>query len=373
MFIRSAVYGLLLISVFACRKNNNNNTPPPDPPDGDTTVELSSRVITENLQFPWQLLWGPDNMLWMSERGGRISRVDPETGDVMPVTTINEVVARGEGGLLGMVLQMNGSQQLQLWVAYDYEKGDAYTGKVVRYDYVNGALINPLTIIDDLAAAGIHNGCRLIIFPGDQKLYITTGDAADQNTPQDLNSRNGKILRLNTDGTIPADNPDPSSPVWSYGHRNPQGLVFVDDLIFSSEHGPESDDEINIIEKGGNYGWPDVRGLCNSSGELAFCETNDVVEPIMNWTPTIAVSGMAYYDKDSIAQWKNSLLVATLKNQRLMQLKLSGDHRSIVDTDEYLISQYGRLRDVCVASDGRVFVCTSNGNNEDVIVEVRKQ
>lgn len=372
MLTRIAVFCLLICSVFACKKNSNN-TPLPDPPDGDTTVEIASRVVTENLNFPWQLLWGPDNMLWMSERGGRISRVDPATGVVTPITTISEVVAQGEGGLLGMVLAMGSGMQINLWVAYNYNKNGEYTEKVVRYDYVNGNLVNPLTIIDDIKAAGIHNGCRLYISGTEQKIYITTGDAADQTTPQDLGSNNGKILRLNLDGSIPGDNPDPSSAVWSFGHRNPQGLVFVNDLIFSSEHGPDSDDEINIIEKGRNYGWPDVRGLCNSSGEQDFCEANDVVEPIMNWTPTIAVSGMDYYDKDSIPQWKNSLLVATLKNQRLMQLKLSGDHRSIVDTNEYLISQYGRLRDVCVAPDGRVFVCTSNGGNEDVVVEVKRK
>ncbi|MBL7696796.1 MAG: PQQ-dependent sugar dehydrogenase [Chitinophagaceae bacterium] len=368
MFLRIAVY-LLALSSIACNKKSSNN----NPPDDDTTVEITHRVLTPNLNFPWQLLWGPDNMLWMSERGGRISRVDPGTGEVLPVTTISEVVSQGEGGMLGMALLRTSGMQTTLYVAYDYMKNGEYTGKVVRFDYSNGSLTNPFTIVDDLDAAGIHNGCRLLIFPGDQKLYITTGDASDQSSPQNLDSRNGKILRVNLDGSIPSDNPDPSSPVWSFGHRNPQGLVFVGDIIFSSEHGPDSDDEINIIEKGKNYGWPNVRGLCDESDEQTFCNDNDVTEPIKQWTPTIAVCGIDYYDRDSIPQWNNSILMATLKNQRLMQLKLSEDHRSIVDTEEFLVNEYGRLRDVCVAPDGRVFVCTSNGGGDDVIVEVKKQ
>lgn len=372
MFLRIAFCCLLATAALACNKKNNTNTPP-DPPDEDTVVNLADRVLTSNLNFPWELLWGPDDMLWMSERGGKISRVNPQTGEVIPVKTLSEVVSRGEGGLLGMVMAMGSAQLINLWVAYDYDKNGAYTGKVVRYDYVNGDLVNPLTIIDDLKAAGIHNGCRLVISPGEQKLYITTGDASDQSLPQDMASRNGKVLRVNLDGTIPADNPDPSSPVWSAGHRNPQGLVFAGDVLLSSEHGPDSDDEINIIEKGRNYGWPDVRGLCDESDELDFCEANNVREPIMHWTPTIAVSGIDYYLGDSIPQWKNSILVATLKNERLMQLKMSVDRKSVVDTKEFLINKYGRLRDVCVAGDGRIFLCTSNGNNEDVIVEVKKQ
>lgn len=368
MLLRLALYLVVSLPIFAC---NKNSTPPNDPPD-NIPVEIVSKVLVDNLNFPWQLLWGPDNMIWMSERHGRISRIDPSTGGVTPLTTIEEVVANGEGGLLGMVLLANTSQQTTLYVAYDYNKSGVYTGKVVRYDYINGSLNNPGTIIDDLKAAGIHNGCRLVISP-DQKLFITTGDASDQSTPQNLESRNGKILRVNLDGTIPSDNPDPSSAVWSYGHRNPQGLVFVNNALFSSEHGPASDDEINIIEKGANYGWPDVRGYCDEADENDFCRTHDVKEPLINWTPTIAVCGIDYYKSDSIPQWKNSILMATLKYQRLLQLKLSDDQKSFVETKEFFINQYGRLRDVCAAPDGRVFICTSNGGNEDVVVEVSRQ
>ena len=143
--------------------------------------------------------------------------------------------------------------------------------------------------------------------------------------------------------------------------------------MFSSEHGPDTDDEINIIEKGGNYGWPDVRGFCDEADEKSFCNDHNVVEPVTSWTPTIAVCAINYYKSDSIPQWKNSLLMATLKDERLIQLKLSDDQRSITESHDFFTSQYGRIRDVCVAHDGRVFICTSNGDNKDVIVEVKKK
>jgi glucose/arabinose dehydrogenase len=147
----------------------------------------------------------------------------------------------------------------------------------------------------------------------------------------------------------------------------------VNDILFSSEHGPDTDDEINIIEKGGNYGWPDVRGFCNEDDEKSFCTGHIVVEPLMSWTPTIAVCGINYYNSDSIPQWKNSILMTTLKDERLIQLKLSDDQRSITENHDFFISRYGRMRDVCVAPDGRVFICTSNGDNDDVIVQVSRK
>jgi glucose/arabinose dehydrogenase len=139
--------------------------------------------------------------------------------------------------------------------------------------------VNAKTLVDNINASGIHNGCRLLITP-DLKLFITTGDASNQSLPQNKNALNGKILRINLDGSIPSDNPFPNNPVWSYGHRNSQGLVFANNMLYSSEHGPSSDDEINIIEKGRNYG-PEALSLCNEFVERNFCNANNVKEPIL--------------------------------------------------------------------------------------------
>jgi glucose/arabinose dehydrogenase len=221
-------------------------------------------------------------------------------------------------------------------------------------------------LIENIDAAGIHNGSRLLIV--NEKLFITTGDASNRATAQNIPTLNGKVLRLNLDGSIPADNPMPNNPVWSWGHRNAQGLVLVDNQLFSSEHGQSTDDEINIIEKGRNYGWPNVEGFCDKEGEKDFCTANNVKEPLKTWTPTAAVCGMDYYNAAALPQWKNSLLVTTLKNSRLYQLQLNEAKTAIVNTKELYNNKYGRMRDVCVAPDGKVYISTSNGNDDKIIV-----
>jgi glucose/arabinose dehydrogenase len=142
--------------------------------------------------------------------------------------------------------------------------------------------------------------------------------------------------------------------------------------LYNSEHGPANDDEINIIEKGRNYGWPNVEGFCNTNSEKNFCAANNIKEPIKTWTPTAAVCGMDYYNNDRIPEWKNSLLMVALKNARLYQMKLGADNKSIVSTTEYFTNAYGRLRDVCVAPSGKVYICTSNGNGKDRIIVVSR-
>jgi PQQ-dependent dehydrogenase (s-GDH family) len=333
-------------------------------------VAIKETVIVQGLSFPWEILWGPDNFIWMTQRGGSISRVNPTTGAITPVFTINEVMTNNEGGLLGMVLHPNFSTTPQVFVAYDYNNAGNYREKVVRYTYNGSTLNNPVTIIDNIKASSIHNGCRLVITP-DLKLFVTTGDASDQSNPQNKTSLNGKVLRLNLDGSIPSDNPVAGNPYWSFGHRNPQGLVFANNIMYSSEHGPNNDDEINIIEKGRNYGWPAVEGFCNTSSEQTFCTANNVRQPLKTWTPTAAECGLDYYNHTAIPQWKNSLLLVSLKNARLYQLQLDASLKTIISTNEYFTNNYGRLRDLCISPAGKVYICTSNGSN-DKIVEVYK-
>lgn len=371
MKLISLFLGATLFLGFKCNKNDDNgggggNPVPP------TYAAIEARVLTPNLNYPWEILWGPDNFIWMTEKNsGKISRVDPANGLVTPVFTIPDVVANGEGGLLGMVLHPNFTNQPFVYVSYNYNSG-GYKEKVVRYSYNGTTLNNPLTIIDNISASGIHNGSRLLISP-DQKLFITTGDAATSSIAQNASALNGKILRLNLDGSIPADNPTPGSPVWTLGHRNPQGLVMVNNILYSSEHGPNNDDEVNIIEKGRNYGWPNVEGFCNTGSEQTFCTTNNVREPLKAWTPTIAVCGLDYYDNDAIPQWKNSLLMCTLKDTKLVLLKLSGDRQTITSDSIYYQGTYGRLRDICISPQGAVYISSSNGGNVDRIIEIKKK
>ncbi|MFA6085412.1 sorbosone dehydrogenase family protein [Mucilaginibacter sp.] len=362
LIIFAAIFSVVVF--ITCKKGTSKSD------DTQTEVTLTDKILTPNLNYPWEILWGPDSKLWITERDGKISRVDPATGAVTPLLTIGEVVSQGEGGLLGMVLHPDFSTTPEVFVAYNYLKSGTYTKKVVKFTYNGTTLINPQVLLDNIPASSIHNGTRLAISP-DKKLYITSGDASVSSRAQDKSNFAGKIQRINLDGSIPADNPIAGSTLWSFGHRNPQGLVFVNNRLYSSEHGSGTDDEINIIQKGRNFGWPNVEGFCNTGDERAFCTTNNVVEPIFAWSPTIAPSGIDYYNNDAIPQWKNSLLLAILKDSELLQIKLNtaGDKVEVVNT--FYKNTYGRMRDVAISPDGKVYIITSNGGN-DKIIEVSK-
>ena len=342
-----------------------------------TRGNINTRVLNNTLNFPWEILWGPDNFIWFTEREGRVKRMNPQTGQVIPIATISEVASTTNfNGLMGMALHPQFSSQPFVYLVYNYfdDEGD-YMEKIVRYTYDGTTLHSPFTMVDGIVGKiggdFIHNGSRLMI-GADMKLYATTGDANLRfDLPQDPASLNGKVLRVNLDGSIPADNPY-GNAVWTIGHRNPQGLVFAMGRWYSSEHGESTDDEINIIERNRNYGWPYVEGLCDRPDEQVFCAANNVREPIYTWTPTVAPSGIDFYDKAEIPQWNRSLLVTFLKDRRLRQMKLNASGTAIEGVHDFFVNQFGRLRDVAISPDGKVYLCTDNGNNEDMIIEITK-
>jgi aldose sugar dehydrogenase len=361
---------LLALAVLGGCKKSDNAVPPP--PDGNWPSD-SIRVIKNDLNFPWEILWGKDDYIWMTERGGKISRIDPRTGDIVFGVQLLDVVSEGEGGLLGMVQDPGFSGNGLIYFTYNYKAGGVYLEKTVCYKFSNNSLGFDHLIIDNVPASSVHNGSRLLISAGaNPKLYITTGDAANQAQPQNTGSLSGKILRLNLDGSVPTDNPVAGNPYWSFGHRNPQGLLAVGDRIYASEHGPNVEDELNIIEKGRNYGWPNVTGPCDG-GEAGFCTSNSVKPPI--WSSggvTLAVCGIDYYGADKIAGFKNSILMTTLKDATLYQHQLSADGGSILSTNPYFKGAWGRLRDICISPAGRIYLCTSNGGGQDLLVEISR-
>lgn len=356
---------ILIIAVYACKKSKSseNGSTLPD-------VELKTRTVSANLSHVWEMVYGPDQQLWITERGGKISRVNIATGAVGVLLNVPDVVSNGEGGLLGMAINPQFSANPWVYIVYNYNSASGYKEKVVRYNYSGGSLNSPVAIIDLIPAAGNHNGSRLLITT-DQKLLITTGDAAVAGNAQSTSSLSGKILRVNMDGSIPVDNPIPNNKIWTYGHRNPQGLVQVGDKLYESEHGPDNDDEVNLIQKGRNYGWPNVEGFCDKPAEQIFCAANNVVEPLMAWTPTIATSGLTYYNSDLIPQFKNSLLLLSLKGARFTQLKLNEAGDKITGSKDFFINEFGRLRAICQSPDGKVYIGSSNGTN-DKIIEISK-
>lgn len=332
---------------------------------GKTTID--TMTVASNLDTPWEILWGPDDHIWITERLGRISRLNPQSGEITEVAFIAEVHEQGEGGLLGMALHPDFSNTSHVFLVYTYLENSSIKERLVRYTFESNTLADPLTLLEGIPGASNHNGSRLAI-DSLQFLYMTTGDAANTSTSQNLNSLNGKVLRLNLDGSIPEDNPIPGSPVWSWGHRNPQGLVFAPSgLLYSSEHGPSSDDEVNIIEKGRNYGWPHVKGWCDEVTENQFCADSSVYEPIAAWTPTLAVSGADFYTHSAIPEWDNSILITSLKASRLVVLNLSADGRTVENESPYFQNWFGRLRDLCISPSGEVYLAVSNRDGRGTV------
>ena len=303
--------------------------------------EFNFRDVVTGLDTPWEILWGPDGDIWLTERYGRISKVNPQTGKLTELITISQVYEDGERGLMGMVLHPDFQNNPYVYTVFNYktDKNETFI-KLIRLTYDGEKLKDSLTLIDGIPGAWNHDGSRLII-DNDLTLYMTIGDAAQPNTAQDLNSKNGKILRLNLDGSIPTDNPYPNSYVWTWGHRNPQGLIKANGILYSSEHGPSNDDELNIIIKSKNYGWPLVEGFCDKPQEIQYCQQLNIVEPIAAWTPTLAVAGIDYYNHNLITEWQNSILMVVLKSSRLVQLKLSQDYYNVIEENHYFINQFG--------------------------------
>lgn len=334
---------------------------------------ITSKIIAQNLTHPWDVAWGADNHIWFTERAGSISRLNPATGAITKVLTVfPDEWEVGNTWLLGLALHPQFPTKPYVYTTYAYNRSGIRAQKVVRYTYSGGTLKSPVDIIRNInPGLWEHSGTRLLII-GDF-LYVTVGDGgggSDGKIAQKPTSMAGKVLRVLLNGGIPSTNPIPGSAVWALGFRNSQGLVYAHNKLYSTEHGPDNDDEVNIIEPNRNYGWPTVMGYCDQPAEASFCAANNVKEPLMAWTPTIAPCGIDYYNATGpITQWRNSLLMCTLKNSRLVQLKLNADGSAITETKDFITNTYGRLRDVCVSPEGKVYVCTDNGTN-DVIVEI---
>ncbi|MFP4442965.1 MAG: PQQ-dependent sugar dehydrogenase [Spirochaetia bacterium] len=348
-----------------------------------TTFEklgLSVSNLVTGLDTPWDLVWGPDDYIWVTERPGLISRIDPETGNLTRIADIT-VYERGESGLMGLVFDPGFEENRYIFTAESHTVQGSIINQLVRYRYTGTGIEDRHVIIDNIPGNTYHDGARLAIGP-DKYIYMTTGDAGKSTSAQDVDSLAGKILRIDRDG-----NPAPGNPfgnhVYSYGHRNAQGMVFHPDTdkLFITEHGPQDNDEAAIVEAGQNHGWPQVHGFCDNdvSGEREFCRDNKITEPLAAWTPTIAPAGADFYTGDLIPEWRGDFLFVTLKGSALLRLQLKAENQieavQVISEDVY-----GRLRDVLVGPDGTIYIATSNrdgrGNpasEDDRILAVRPE
>jgi glucose/arabinose dehydrogenase len=313
-------------------------------------IPYEAEVIAQGLKVPWELSFAPDGTIFITERGGTIRLLSEGKLRQEPVyTPAAPFVSRGEAGLLGLVLDPDFASNRRMYVYYTYGDGSSLKNKVVRLIEKDGRAREDLVLIDGLPGQRNHDGGRLKIGP-DGKLYVTVGDALDPDWSQDVSVLAGKILRLNLDGTIPGDNPYPGSPVYSLGHRNPQGLAWhpKTGALFSSEHGQSAHDEINVIVPGANYGWPRIEGD----------ETRTSMRtPILHsGTTTWAPSGMTFVTR---GPWSNQLLVSNLRGMQVLRIVLAEDQKSVKSTAS-IWNEYGRIRNIQEGPDGSLYLLTNN-------------
>lgn len=329
--------------------------------------------IADNLQIPWSMVFSPDGRIFFTERTGTLRVI--ENGQLNPNPIASFSVGGGEGGLLGIALDPNFEENHFVYLYQTYSEFLSTFNKVIRYKESENKLVEEKILIDKIPGASYHDGGRIKFGP-DGKLYITTGDAGNYNLSQDLSSPAGKILRINPDGTIPDDNPFENSPVFSYGHRNPQGIDWepVTGKLVSSEHGPSGErgrahDEINVIEKGMNYGWPDIVGDEEKEG---------MINPILHsGEDTWAPSGITFYNSDDMSSWKGKLFVATLRGSHLKILDIDLNQNKVISEKNIFSNDFGRLRDVVSGPDGNLYILTSNNDgrggaiqNDDRILKI---
>lgn len=334
------------------------------------TKEHTYRIetVVTGLENPWSLAWLPDGNRLVTERPGRLRILDGKNKLSAPVKGTPSVFARGQGGLLDVAVHPDYARNGWIYLSYSdprkLDGSDVSLTAIVRGRIRNGAWVEQ----EDVFRAPLkfyqttrhHFGCR-IVFDGDH-LFFSMGERGRSDHAQDLTRPNGKIHRIFDDGRVPPDNPfvdrkDAWPTIWCYGNRNPQGLVrhpATGDL-WETEHGPRGGDELNLIVRGANYGWPKASYGMNYDGSPLTPDTSlpGMMDPVIYWLPSIAASGLAVYEGDAFPKWRNNLLAGGLAKQEVHRLVLK-DHRVV--EREVIFSNHGRVRDVRVGPDGLVYI-----------------
>src|SRR6266436_3850745 len=354
----SALLYLVTLFAMACSHPGKGSGDVESSPQSQTSFRVEP--VVENLQVPWSIVWTPDGRMIFTERPGRVrvyenGRLRPE-----PLFVVPDVEPKGESGLMSIVLHPQFASNHLLYLSYAYNANGQQV-RVVRYRETPSGFTERKVIVENIPAAQFHAGCRLRFGP-DGKLFITTGDATERELAQKLDSLAGKILRLNDDGTVPADNPfvgrqEARPEIWTYGHRNSQGIDWQPstNLLWETEHGPSGfdgpggGDEVNIIERGRNYGWPVIHHRATHEG---------MESPVLEYTPACAPASGMFYRGSAFPQFKGNFFFGCLVGTRLIRVVLDG--RRVVSQENLLEKKYGRIRDAAEGPDGNIYFSTSN-------------
>lgn len=330
----------------------------------DEVKSYSLETVASDIQIPWGMTWLPDGSMLVTEKSGVLHQV--KNGAKTEIKNVPKVYNRGQGGLLDIILHPDYAKNGWIYITYASNDGEGEGGntKLIRAKLLDGGLtqIEPLYKATPNTTKGQHFGSR-IVFDDEGYLYFSVGERGNHfENPQDIKRDGGKIYRLNDDGSIPADNPfvgqtGAKKAIYSYGHRNPQGMAInpVTRKIWVHEHGPQGGDEINIIKKAANYGWPVVTYGIDYDGSTISTQTEKpgMEKPIYYWLPSIAPSGMAFVTSDRYPDWKGHLLVGSLKFQYLELVKLNGNE--VIDRQK-IATDSGRLRNVAQGPDGYIYI-----------------
>lgn len=338
------IIAIVLAIAFSALVLTSPNDPIPLPVPNSNTENDFVTVLAENLDKPRAIAIS-DDRIFVTEKDGMIRVIQNNTLLESPLATLRSANVF-DGGLLGITLHPNFSANHYMYVFLTYDKDGILWNKVLRITEHENKLQNAEIILDKIPGSSFTNG-GFIKFGPDEKLYVGTGTVSDaSHLPQDLNSLSGKILRLNDDGTIPNDNPFPDSPIYSLGHRNPQGMTWDDDEnMFVAEFGPEKNDEINLVQAGKNYGWPEQQCSGNENFEDA----------ILCYDPSIEPGGILFYSGNSL-DFESPFIMASMRALNLYQL----DFEEGLSSQKSILSGIGRVRDVVEGSDGSLYVITSN-------------
>jgi aldose sugar dehydrogenase len=334
--------------------------------------DVSFRVVkvVDGLDHPWALAFLPDGRMLITERPGKMRIFDGE--NLTELEGLPEVTAQGQGGLMEVILHPNYEENGWIYFTYAASYDNGVGTRLARARLEENRLVDVENLfqMNPPGSGGVHYGSRLV-FDKNGYLFMTLGERGDRHRSQQLDSHHGTTLRLNEDGTVPDDNPFVGQPnahpeIYSYGHRNAQGMAYdpETDRLWQNEHGPRGGDELNLVKRGKNYGWPlatygeEYRG--GTIGTTPDRFEGEVVQPVIHWTPSIAVSGMTLYTGEAFPKWKGNLFVGALRQQHIRRLVLEGE--KVVHQEELLRDKVGRIRSVVTGPEGHLWVTVDQPN-----------